>query len=68
MATYESIWNQCLYELMKLARLDDTRTVTMEEVDRLAALVSQEIHLDARNAIMKVVGDAKNSFDKEIPF
>ena len=65
---FETVWTQCLMELIKRNSLRRIDTISLKEVDRMAALVAQEIRIDASRHIMKVVSDTANGFDEEIPF
>lgn len=68
MPNNETVWTQCLFEIIRLNSLRGIEDIEVSEVDRLAALVAQDIRVDASFAIKKVVADPDNKFDNPIPF
>jgi hypothetical protein len=59
----DSLWEQCFVELVRVGQGE----VKLEEVDRLASLVSKQIHGDFQEAIQEVVADPTNGF-ADLPF
>lgn len=64
--TGDTLWNQCLKELMRINHAG--RGVPIEEVDRLAKLVSHRIRGDFTPRIQEVSADAVNGFMDGLPF
>ena len=65
----DTIWNQCLFELVHLSTIRLSHpTLELEEVDRLALLVTKDLKVDASNAIRKIISKTVNGFEDDIPF
>jgi len=65
----DTIWNQCLFELVHLSTIRLSHpTLELEEVDRLALLVTKDLKVDASNAIRKIISKTENGFEDDIPF
>jgi hypothetical protein len=65
----DSLWEQCFEALSQIAQLYPvSKSLRVEEVDRLVVLVSKQIGGDFRLAIQEAVSDTVNGFVDDLPF
>ena len=65
-ASGETLWEQCREELHRINYTG--KDVPVEEVDRLAKLVSHQVRGDFTAIIQEITSDTINSFMDDIPF
>lgn len=71
----DTVWTQCLLQLSKLNEIRlaspdglPKQGISMEEVDRLALLVTHEMKANVEMTIMKIIQNPANGFDDPVPF